>query len=110
MENARSTDDIYTIIKNEIIALVIKPGEDLSENSLCKRFGVSRTPIRTVLQKLENRGFLAIEPYKGSFVTLLELSYDRAGYLRPCRHRKHGAAGFHQRALPRRTAWRCNMR
>ncbi len=71
MENARSTDEIYTIVKNEIIALVIKPGEDLSENSLCKRFGVSRTPIRTVLQKLENRGFLAIEPYKGSFVTLL---------------------------------------
>lgn len=72
MENTRNTDEIYTILKNEIIALRIQPGEDLSENSLCKRFGVSRTPIRTVLQRLENKGFVAIEPYKGSFVTLLD--------------------------------------
>ena len=72
MENARSTDEIYTIVQNEIIALTIKPGEDLSESSLCKRFGVSRTPIRTVLQRLENKGFVAITPYKGSFVTLLD--------------------------------------
>ena len=72
MENTRSTDEIYTIVMNEIIALVIKPGEDLSESSLCKRFGVSRTPIRTVLQRLENQGFVTIAPYKGSTVTLLD--------------------------------------
>jgi len=72
METTRSTDEIYTIVKNEIIALVLKPGEDLSENSLCKRFGVSRTPIRTVLQRLENKGFVTITPYKGSTITLLD--------------------------------------
>jgi len=72
MEIARSTDEIYAVIENEIISLAIKPGDDLSENSLCKRFGVSRTPIRTVLQRLENKGFVAIAPYKGSFVTLLD--------------------------------------
>ena len=71
MESTRSTDDIYKIVKNEIIALTIEPGNDLSENSLCKRFGVSRTPIRTVLQRLKNKGFVTIEPYKGSTVTLL---------------------------------------
>ncbi|NLI20568.1 MAG: GntR family transcriptional regulator [Clostridiales bacterium] len=72
MDNARSTDDIYAILKNEIISLAINPGEELSENSLCKRFGVSRTPIRTVLQRLENKGYVTITPYKGSFVTLLD--------------------------------------
>ena len=72
METIRSTDDIYTTVENEIISLAIKPGEDLSENTLCKRFGVSRTPIRTVLQRLENKGFVAIKPYKGSLVTLLD--------------------------------------
>lgn len=72
METTRSTDEIYSIVKNEIIALTIRPGEDLSENTLCKRFGVSRTPIRTVLQRLENKGFVAITPYKGSYVTLLD--------------------------------------
>ncbi len=72
MENARTTDDIYTVLQSEIISLAIKPGEELSENGLCKRFGVSRTPIRTVLQRLENKGFVSIAPYKGSFVTLLD--------------------------------------
>ena len=72
MENTHSTDDIYAVVKNEIIALRIKPGDELSENTLCKRFGVSRTPIRTVLQRLENKGYIAIAPYKGSFVTLLD--------------------------------------
>ncbi len=72
MESTRSTDEIYKIVKNEIIDLTIHPGDDLSENSLCKRFGVSRTPIRTVLQRLKNKGFVTIEPYKGSSVTLLD--------------------------------------
>ena len=71
MENGRTTDDIYQVLQNEIISLALKPGEELSENALCRRFGVSRTPIRTVLQRLENKGFVSIAPYKGSFVTLL---------------------------------------
>lgn len=71
MENGRTTDDIYLVLQNEIISLALKPGEELSENALCRRFGVSRTPIRTVLQRLENKGFVSIAPYKGSFVTLL---------------------------------------
>lgn len=72
MEIARSTDEIHAVLENEIISLAIKPGDELSENTLCKRFSVSRTPIRTVLQRLENKGFISIEPYRGSFVTLLD--------------------------------------
>ena len=83
MEHARNTDDIYATLKHEIISLILKPGEDLSENGLCKRFGVSRTPIRTVLQRLENKGFVTIAPYRGSFVTLLDYQViEQAVYAR----------------------------
>ena len=71
-ETAHGTDDIYTALKNEIISLDIKPGASISENTLCERFGVSRTPIRTALQRLESGGFLTIVPYKGTTVTLLD--------------------------------------
>lgn len=53
MATLQHTDELYHILEDEICSLKILPGEALSENQLCKRFGVSRTPIRSVLQRLE---------------------------------------------------------
>lgn len=53
MATLQHTDELYHILEDEICTLKILPGEALSENQLCKRFGVSRTPIRSVLQRLE---------------------------------------------------------
>ena len=83
MQQSYSCDDIYQILQSEIIDLTIKPGTLLSENALCARFGVSRTPIRSVLQRLQENALVQIKPYKGTVVTLLdfdivnELIYQR---------------------------------
>ena len=45
-------EDIYQTLEYEIVTLKIKPGETISENQLCKRFGISRTPVRAALQRL----------------------------------------------------------
>ncbi len=66
-----SCEQIYDIIENEILTLKIEPGEVLNENMLCNRFSVSRTPVRTVLQRLQENSLLEIRPYKGAFVKLL---------------------------------------
>lgn len=66
-----SSEYIYHCLTDEIINLTLKPGQPLSENQLCERFSVSRTPIRSVLQRLSNVGLVTVVPYKGSFVTLL---------------------------------------
>lgn len=66
-----SSEYIYRCLKDEIINLTLKPGRPISENELCERFSVSRTPIRSVLQRLSNAGLVNVIPYKGSFVTLL---------------------------------------
>ena len=68
-----TTEEIYHILENEICTLRILPGEALSENQLCKRFGVSRTPIRSVLQRLEQNHFVQIIPCKGTMVTTIDL-------------------------------------
>lgn len=44
MATLQHTDELYHILEDEICTLKILPGEALSENQLCKRFGVSRTP------------------------------------------------------------------
>ncbi len=67
-----SSERIYDILESEIINLKIPPGSLLSEAELCERFSVSRTPIRTVLQRLKNNGLLEITPYRGIRISLLD--------------------------------------
>ncbi len=74
MENAaKNSEEIYEQLKREILQLTIKPGQPMSENELCTRFGVSRTPVRSVLQRLKGDGLVDIVPYKGTTVTLLSM-------------------------------------
>lgn len=71
-DSSTSSRDIFRILENEILTLKIKPGTDLSENALCARFGVSRSPIRSVLQELRLCGLVTVTPYKGTQVTLMD--------------------------------------
>ena len=73
LESNRTNEEIYEILENEIARLKILPGEVLSENSLCRRFSISRTPIRSVLQRLQQNGFVQIVPHKGTIVTPISL-------------------------------------
>lgn len=59
---------IYEILKEEIVTLHLPPGEPLIEEKLAKRFKVSRTPIREVLNRLNHEGLVELIPQKGAFV------------------------------------------
>ena len=72
-------EDIYQTLEYEIVTLKIKPGETISENQLCKRFGISRTPVRAALQRLEQNGFVQIIPCKGTIVTPIDLDIVEDG-------------------------------
>ena len=50
--------DAYTLILDAIDTGVYRPGDRLVESELAERFGVSRTPIREALQRLETQSLL----------------------------------------------------
>lgn len=51
--------DAYTLILDAIDSGVYKPGDRLVESDLAERLGVSRTPIREALQRLETQSLLS---------------------------------------------------
>lgn len=67
-------EQIYQTLKQEILRFDHKPGDLLSEHYLCQRFSLSRTPVRSILQRLQENGLVEIVPRKGSLVT--KLNYD----------------------------------
>ncbi len=58
MSDARPQTDAYKLILDAIDVGVYKPGDRLVESELAERFGVSRTPIREALQRLETQSLL----------------------------------------------------
>ena len=74
--------DAYSMILEAIEAGLFKPGDRLVESELAERFGVSRTPVRETLQRLETQGMLTRD---GRTLCNALGSRDEAAF-RPCHH------------------------
>lgn len=64
----------YQTIKDKIIRCEYAPNTMISEEALREELGVSRTPIRDALSRLEQEGLIQILPKKGIMVSGLSLS------------------------------------
>lgn len=73
--NSDSSNDIFRILRKELLDLVILPGAQILESAVCERFNISRPTVRTTFQRLSDLGLIEIVPYKGVFATLLNLDY-----------------------------------
>lgn len=61
-------DVVFTTLREAILRGNLKPGERLMEIQLAKKLGVSRTPIREAIRKLELEGLVVMIPRKGAEV------------------------------------------
>ncbi|MBU0544520.1 MAG: GntR family transcriptional regulator [Proteobacteria bacterium] len=61
----------YQILKEMILRQEIGAGKKIIEDELAKRIGVSRTPLREALFRLENEGIVKIIPRRGAYVAKL---------------------------------------
>lgn len=75
-----SADEIYGVLRDRIALLDHEPGSMLHEVALADEFGVSRTPIRQALQRLESEGLVVTRRGVGTMVATLDLPYLRAVY------------------------------
>jgi GntR family transcriptional regulator, rspAB operon transcriptional repressor len=62
-------DRAYEAIRGAIVRMELGPGSSVSEGSLSQQMGISRTPIREALKRLEDEGLVRIVPRRGAYVT-----------------------------------------
>src|ERR1700743_1521423 len=62
---------VYDVLRDWIVTMVMLPGQALSEKELALRLSVSRTPVREALIRLSDDGFVDIFPQHGTFVSYI---------------------------------------
>ena len=59
--------------RQALLSMAVRPGETLSENAWAQRLGISRTPVREALHRLEQEGLVGHAPRQGWFARTLSL-------------------------------------
>jgi DNA-binding GntR family transcriptional regulator len=59
-------------LQNLIVTGRLEPGEQLREDELATWLGISRTPVRDALDRLQDLGLVESEPHRGSWVARLD--------------------------------------
>ncbi len=59
---------VFEYLRSSILNGDLKPGERLMEIQLAEQLGVSRTPVREAIRKLEKEKFVEMIPRKGAYV------------------------------------------
>jgi DNA-binding GntR family transcriptional regulator len=68
IQRTNFVDEAYAAIKELIIGGELLPGTQLKLEALSQRLGVSNSPIREALRRLENERWVQAIPFRGAFV------------------------------------------
>lgn len=66
-------DELVERLREMISSGALASGEKIQEMALCKRFGVSRTPLREALKVLASEGIVTLQPHRGATVASLSV-------------------------------------
>ena len=66
-------DLVFNTLRQAILKGELKPGERLMEIQLAEELGVSRTPVREAIRKLELEGYVIMMPRRGTYVANLSI-------------------------------------
>ncbi|MGH2558862.1 MAG: GntR family transcriptional regulator [Thermomicrobiales bacterium] len=73
-------DQVYAAIHEHILTLRCQPGQAISESALARELGVSRTPVREALRRLQGAG-LVVTSGAGLAVASLSVKDVENAYL-----------------------------
>ena len=92
-------ETIYEQLRADMISCRLAPGTELREGELAARFGVSKSPVRDALMRLEREGLVITLPRQGyrvapvSLIDVLDMFHLRAALERACVERIVQRAG-----------------
>lgn len=69
--------DCLEELRMRILTLDAAPGSDLDEAALCKEYGISRTPMREIFQRLSGEGYIHLAQNRGAKVASMDLPVMR---------------------------------
>jgi len=72
-QRGSAATEIYEVLRDEILTLVLEPGHPLDETGLSKRFSVSRSPIREALNRLLAERLVETLPNRSTIVAKVDL-------------------------------------
>lgn len=67
----------YKSLKQAVLTLELTPGAAIDEVELSKQYGLSRTPLREVFQRLAGEGYIKLESNKGASVSAMDMATMR---------------------------------
>jgi DNA-binding GntR family transcriptional regulator len=74
----------YLVIKDSILNNELKPREILSEEALAEKLGISRTPLRTALKRLEFEKLVYVNSAKNTIVTDVDIKDIKDAFIVRC--------------------------
>lgn len=66
--NAPISSSLFSKLQKDILTGELKPGQKLTEQDICKKYKISRTPVREALRQLETDGLVENILNRGAFV------------------------------------------
>jgi DNA-binding GntR family transcriptional regulator len=63
---------VYNKLRQSIIKGKLKPGQKVVMAELAKAFGLSETPVREAIRRLESEGYIDFTPHMGAIVTKID--------------------------------------
>jgi GntR family transcriptional regulator, rspAB operon transcriptional repressor len=70
-------DHVYAVLREAIVSLELKPGQNLDKQVFAERFGVSRAPIYDAFTRLQAEALVDVVPQRGTSVSLIKISDAR---------------------------------
>src|SRR5580700_1435555 len=70
-----AAETAYAVLREAIVTNALKPGSRLRADELAKKLGVSKTPVREALRKLEAEDLITVQP--GNTLTVKSISEEQ---------------------------------
>jgi GntR family transcriptional regulator, rspAB operon transcriptional repressor len=83
VRSQQAAPQVFEQLRDMILSLKLAPGTALSRSELQRQFGLSSTPVRDALMRLDEAGLVEVFPQSGTIVSLIDVPLARqAQFLR----------------------------